>query len=115
MGNWNLVYYSTLSGREPVQEFIDKLQEKTKAKVYNTFELLSEFGNLLGMPHAKKVIGTPLWELRILGESSTRFFYIAKTGQTFIILHGFSKKTQKIPQKEIKTALERLKESQNKH
>ncbi len=112
MTKWKIEYFLTASGRTPVKEVIDGLSEKTQAKVYNTFELLSEFGPKLRMPHVKKVIGTPLWELRILGDQSLRFFYIAKIEQRFLILHGFVKKDQKTPKKEIKTALERLKNYQ---
>lgn len=83
MVRWKIDYYSTSSGREPVQELIDSFQEKTKTRVYNSFELLAEFGPFLRMPHAKKITGTPLWELRILGEASLRFFYLAKVAQSF--------------------------------
>lgn len=114
MVRWKIDYYSTSSGREPVQEFIDDLQEKTKTRVYNTFELLAEFGPLLRMPHAKKVTGTPLWELRILGGASLRFFYIAKVAQSFLILHGFTKRKQKTPKKEIEVALSRFREYKNR-
>lgn len=110
MTRWKIDYFKTSAGREPVQEFIDDLQEKTRTRVYHTIELLAEFGPILKMPHAKKVIGTPLWELRVLGEASLRFFYVAKIGQSFLILHGFTKRRQKTPKKEIKTALERLRE-----
>ena len=109
MTRWKIEYYSTSSGRIPVQKFIESLSNKPRAKVYNTLELLAEFGTKLGLPHAKKVTNTPLWELRVLGEASLRFFYIAKIGRTFLLLHGFAKKSQKIPKKEIKVALERLK------
>ena len=107
---WKIDYYLTPSGRAPVKEFIDGLGKKPKARVFNTLELLTEFGTNLGLPHAKKVTGTPLWELRILGEKSLRFFYVAKVGQAFLLLHGFTKKAQRIPKKEINTALNRLKD-----
>ena len=81
MSRWKINYYETSFGRTPVQEFIDRLAEKSQAKVYNTLELLAEFGPRLRLPHTKKVINTPLWELRILGEKSLRFFYIAKFGK----------------------------------
>ncbi|MBI2611327.1 type II toxin-antitoxin system RelE/ParE family toxin [Candidatus Gottesmanbacteria bacterium] len=110
MDRWKIEYYSTSSGSEPIQEFIDNLEETIKSHVYNTFELLAEFGPFLRMPHTKKIIGTPLWELRILGQSSLRFFYIAIVQKSFLILHGFKKKTQKTPKKEIDIALKRLKE-----
>lgn len=108
--NWKIDYYKTLSGAEPIYDFIEKLPLKTKAKIYNTFELLTEFSTHLQPPHAKKLTGTPLWELRILGENSIRIFYLAMTGKTFLVLHGFIKKTQKTPRQEIVTALKRLRE-----
>lgn len=100
--SWKICYYPG------VYEFIEKLPEKYQAKVCNTLELLKEFGPRLGLPHAKKITDTPLWELRVLGEKSLRFFYIAKEDKSFLLLHGFNKKSQKIPKKEIKTALRRL-------
>jgi len=109
MDRWTIDYFETASNKSPVKDFIDKLPVKSQTKAYNTLELLAEFGLTLGLPHAKKISGTPLWELRILGEKSSRFFYIAKTGRSFLLLHGFTKKSQKTPLKEIKTALARLK------
>jgi len=110
VARWKIDYYKTPSGREPVQELIENLPEIPRSRVYNTIELLAEFGPILKMPHVKKVTGTPLWELRILGEASIRFFYVAKIGQSFLLLHGFTKRKQKTPRKEIKTALDRLRE-----
>ncbi len=110
MPKWKIDYYDIPSGRKPVEEFIKNLPEKPRSRVYYTLELLEELGINLGLPHAKKVAGTPLWELRILGENSLRFFYVAKIGRAFLLLHGFSKKKQKTPKKEIKIALERLRE-----
>ncbi len=107
---WKIEYYKTPSGKEVIQEFIDCLEPKTKGKIYNTFELLVEFGPQLRIPHTKKLVSTPLWELRVLGEGSTRFFYISQVQHTFIILHGFTKKKQKTPKKEIEIALNRLRQ-----
>lgn len=115
MARWRIEYYSTPSGRIPVQEFIEQLADKPKAKTYYALELLAEFGIKLSLPHAKKVTGVPLWELRILGGKPLRFFYIAKAGQAFLLLHGFVKKKQKAPKKEIKIALERLEDYRKRH
>lgn len=112
MNSWKIEYYTTLSGRSPVKEFIDNLAKKSETRFYNALELLSEFGPRLGLPHVRKITRTPLWELRVLGEQSLRFFYVAKVGQAILLLHGFVKKEQKTPQKEIKTAIERLKNYQ---
>jgi phage-related protein len=73
-------------------------------------DLLEEFGIKVGPPKVEKVRGTELWELRILGKDNIRIFYVTKTGQSFLLLHGFIKKKQKTGTREIKTALERLKD-----
>ena len=112
---WKIDYYKTSSGKIPVKKLIDNLSIKSQTKIYNTLELLAEFGLQLKLPHAKKVTNTPLWELRVLGEKSLRFFYIARLGKSFLLLHGFVKKSQKAPKKEVKTALKRLKDYGNRN
>lgn len=113
--SWKIYYYKTSSGKIPVKKLIDNLPLKSQTKVFNTLELLAEFGPRLGSPHAKKVTNTSLWELRILGEKSLRFFYVAKVGKSFLLLHGFIKKRQKTPKKEIKTALKRLSDYESRN
>lgn len=112
--NWNIIYYESSSGNIPVYDFIESLSPIAKSKVSNTFDLLTEYGVKLGPPHVKKVVGTDLWELRILGGDSIRIFYIATSVKVFLLLHGFFKKSQKAPKKELKIALARLKEYKSK-
>ena len=108
--NWKILLYRTLQGNSPVKEFINSLELKAQVKVYDALNLLRDFGIRLSLPHVKKVTGTELWELRILGADSIRVLYIAVTGKTFLILHGFKKKKDKTPPKEIMIAEERLTE-----
>ena len=105
---WKILLYQTLQGDSPVKEFIDRLEQRAQAKVYDAMNLLKNFGVRIGTPHVKKLSGTELWELRILGADSIRVLYIAITGRTFLILHSFKKKKDKTPPKEIRTAEERL-------
>ena len=107
---WKIKYYETPTGSSPVFDFINTLAPKAQAKVANTFELLKEFGLAIGRSHTKKIARTPIWELRILGQDNLRIFYIVETGKTFLLLHGFAKKTQKTPKREIQTAIKRLEE-----
>lgn len=111
---WKVEFYKTTNQKSPVEEFILTLQADTQNKIVDVLTLLKEFGISLGFPHVKKVVGTSLWELRILGVNNIRFFYIAKTGKTFLLLHGFQKKKQKADKKEIDLALKRLVEYQLK-
>lgn len=109
---WNIKIYETPAGDKPVEEFITSLPETAQTKIARTFDYLQEFGPSLGAPRLKKLIGTDLWELRILGSDSIRMFYVTQTHKTFLILHGFKKKTQKTPRREITRAQNRLAEFQ---
>lgn len=105
---WSIIFYKTLQGDTPINDFILSLEIKAQSKIKDSIKLLQEFGIRLGPPHIKKLTGTELWELRILGSDSIRIFYIAVAGKNFLLLHGFKKKKNKTPPKEIRTAEDRL-------
>lgn len=112
---WSIDYYIPSSGGlSPLVSFIEGLSEKAQAKLSNTFSLLKDFGTQVREPHAIKLTRTPLWELRILGKDNIRLFYIISKKETFLLLHGFIKKKQKTPRKEIGIALKRLKDYQER-
>ncbi|MHA1658559.1 MAG: type II toxin-antitoxin system RelE/ParE family toxin [Promethearchaeota archaeon] len=50
-----------------------------------------------------------LFELRIRGKQEVRIFYTFHKSQ-IILFHGFVKKSQKIPKKEIRVAFQKLKQ-----
>ena|SRR3989344_3423816 len=105
---WRIEYYQTARGDVPVKEFIDRLSPEGKVKLTGVIESLKEFGVMLGMPHVKKITGNELWELRTSGKYASRVLYVLRTGRTFVLLHGFLKKTNETPEKEIKQGLKRL-------
>lgn len=105
---WGIIYYETSQGDSPVFEFIHNLDPKSKSKVIGVMDLLKELGTLISPPHSKKVTGTPLWELRILGSDNIRIFYVAVVNRRFLLLHAFLKKKQKTDTREINTAINRL-------
>lgn len=113
-GGWRIKLYETQSGEKPVEQFIKSLDEKTQLKISRNLDLLEEFGLKGAYPDVKKVAGTSLWELRILGRDSIRIFYVTVTGKIFLLLHGFRKKSQKTPPKEILIAQRRLNEYQGR-
>ena len=104
-----VVYYETRGNRIPVKEFINSLDKKTRAKILKIFNYIKYSGIGSVLPYIKKLKGTPLWEIRILGKTNVRIFYILAKRNTILILHGYVKKTEKTPKKEINTALNRLK------
>lgn len=105
---WRIIYHKTQQGASPVYAFINSLDAKVKSKIIDTIDLLEEFGIRLGLPHAKKLTGTPLWELRVIGSGNIRIFYVAIVNKTFLLLHGFQKKKQKTDRREIRIAVHRL-------
>lgn len=82
---WKILLYKTPQGETPVNKFILSLELKAQSKVYSSIKLLRTFGVSVGSPHIKKLTGTELWELRILGSDSIRILYIAITGKTFLL------------------------------
>ena len=71
---------------------------------------MTEFGPDIGMPHTR-AMGDGLFEVRAKAvEGIGRAFYCTMVGKRIVILHGFIKKTDKTPAKELRIARERLKE-----
>ncbi len=91
---------------EAIEVFLTKLEKPTIAKVLHTVDLLERFGNQLGMPHSKN-IGHKLFELRIRGQQEIRLVYTF-SGNRAVILHGFVKKSQRMPKKELIIARQKL-------
>lgn len=72
--------------------------------------LVEEHGADLRLPHSR-AMGDGLFELRCKGaEGIGRALYCTVIGREIVILHSFIKKTQKTPDRELKTARKRLKE-----
>ena len=90
-----------------VDIFISSLEEVAYGKALRSIELLKLFGSELLFPHSKKITNN-LFELRVRGKQEIRIFYTFNKNKA-ILLHGFIKKTQKIPRKEINIALMKLK------
>ena len=98
---WKILFYEDHRGKSPVLDFINSLNAKDRAKVSNAFRLLEEFGVKLKMPHARHIQGK-LWELR---PGANRLFYFIYIDDQIILLHGYRKRSQKAPEREIATAL----------
>lgn len=70
-------------------------------------------GSNLGLPYTRP-FGDGLFEIRAKGrEGIGRAFFCTLAGRRVVILHGFIKKSEQAPVKELKTARQRLKEVQN--
>jgi len=110
--SWVIEYYKTTSGNSPVKEFIDSLSPESKAKYIFIADLLEAYGIGVKEPYVKPLTGKrKLFEIRIKDKNNIhRILYFAVTGRKFVVLHGFTKKTEKTPAKEIEIAVSRMEE-----
>lgn len=104
---WKIIYYISASGENPVSDFLDTLQRQTQSKVIRIFHNIEEYCLQSVIPHLKKLSGTPFWEIRVLGQDSIRVIYVVAVEYQILVLHGFIKKTQKTPLKELEIARKR--------
>lgn len=105
---YNIILFEK-NNKCPVADFLDKLIEKISSKIHRNIELLEKYGTYIGEPFVKH-IEKDIWELRTdFSNIRTRIFFIVN-GETIILLHGFIKKTNKAPKKEIEIAKNRMKE-----
>lgn len=105
---WKVEYYVNRRGESPVKEFLAAQDERTQQKVVDSINILIESGPFLKPPYMKK-LDRNLYELRIKSVVAVRVFYSPITG-VYYLLHAFVKKTQKTPEREMKIALDRIKE-----
>lgn len=91
----------------PIEDFLDKCAAKQQVKILRLVQHLKEFGLTSAVPNTKKLKGTPLWELRILGRDNIRILFASTGKHRITILHIFFKKKQKTPRREIDIALKR--------
>lgn len=105
-----LQYYISPSGNNPVSDFLSNLSEMQQRKLIRVFKHLEEFGVKGPRKNVKKLSGTPLWEIRILGNDNIRVIYAVIFMGQVLLLHGFIKKQQKTPSKELDISLKRYRE-----
>lgn len=108
--HWKVTFFRSESENEPVAEFFDSLSIADRAKVTRSIKRLAENGILLKEPFSKQIKGK-IRELRIqCKDKPVRVLYFTFTERTFVLLHGFIKKSQKTPRKEVNLAVKRMNE-----
>lgn len=106
-GEWSIVFYIEEDGESPVRDFLESLEAKTQARFLWSIEQLRVRNVQAREPLVRHLEGK-LWELR--EESRTNIFrllYFFFSGRRIVFLHGFQKKTQKTPRRELETAQKR--------
>jgi phage-related protein len=99
-----VIFYRTIDGKCPVQEFLDSLSGKVAQKIVWVLRLLEDLDKVPSS-YFKKLIGTEeIWECRIqFGSNAYRIFGFFMDNSV-VLTHGFVKKSQRTPVQEIERA-----------
>ncbi|HAV14879.1 MAG TPA: hypothetical protein DCX25_00940 [Candidatus Pacebacteria bacterium] len=108
MPEYEILYYISEHKRNVIKEFLESLSLKQKEKVFRVFTHIQEYGLRKEIHQLKKITKTSLWELRILGKDNIRLLCVSLQNKRVLILHGFLKKSQKLPLHECNVAQKRL-------
>jgi len=102
--NRTVIFYRTVDGKCPVQEFIDSLPGKVAQKIVWVLKLLEDL-EIVPSSYFKKIVGTEeIWECRIQFGSNTYRIFCFFIDNSVILTHGFIKKSQRTPTYEIERA-----------
>ena len=97
-------FYEDQTGRVPVREFLGSLDIKMRQKMLRSIQALQEMGVALRMPLSES-LDDGIFELRAkVGTNISRVMYFFVIGNKAVLTHGFIKKTQKTPPREIERA-----------
>lgn len=105
----SVVFFRTASETEPVREWLQSLSREDRRTIGEDLRTL-EWGWPIGMPTCRP-LEKGLWEVRsnlTYGRIGRLIFYIADS--KMVILHGFVKKSQKTPRRDIELAINRRKD-----
>lgn len=101
-----IIFYTDINGNVPVKEFLDSLDVKMRTKMLRSIMALQDLGHNLRMPLSES-LDDGILELRAkVGSDITRVLYFFIVGDRAVLTHGFVKKKQKTPAREIKRAKE---------
>lgn len=100
-------FYQDEDGSKPVAEFlrgIDRSNGRLAARMKEELRQLQD-RRYHGLPHTKPIGGRPgLFELRVRGHDDARFLFFFGPEREIVVVHGFVKKSQSIPQAELDVA-----------
>lgn len=106
----SVYFYSTPSGNEPVKEWLKSLPREDMRRIGYDIKTV-QYGYPIGMPLTRVLKNAKgLEEIRCnISNGIARVIFYVKNNQ-IVLLHGFIKKSQGTPQKELDIAIKRYKD-----
>jgi len=99
------------NGKCPVEDYLESLTNKQVEKVFFVLDLDESF-DIVPRKFFKKLDSTDdIWEIRVqYANNIFRLFGFFDGNDLVVLNHAFTKKTQRVPKKEIKIAEQRKKD-----
>ena len=107
---FTIEWFENESGKSKARAFYESLSSKDRVKVLSLFERMGDIGKIydkIKFRHERD-------EIYAFKPQPHRFLSCFCKGQRIIVLTGFTKKSKKIPAKELKRAQDYFKEFQKK-
>ncbi len=104
----NIYYHKSSTGREVVRDYIGALDAETQDVIYALLRKFRDDSRFRQAPYSKKIY-KDIFEIRIKIKDHFRILYAFAEKNSVILLHIFKKKTNKISQKDLELAINRLK------
>ena len=104
-----ILYYRTVSGREPVREYISSLPEVDRVAIAGDMELLRDYG-IRRSPVVTRKLKQKLWEIKTGMRHQQRIFYCLAIGENIILLHACKKQKEGSQPGDVDLAFKRMKE-----
>jgi phage-related protein len=101
-----VVFYRTEAGNEPVRQWLKGLKREDRKAIGQDIKT-AQYGWPLGMPLIRK-LEPGLWEVRSRITQGIARVLFTVADDVMVLLHGFVKRSQKIPQGELRVARQRL-------
>ena len=106
-----VVFFRTDRGNDPVRDWLESLGERSEMIIDTDITVVAEnWPSVLGTSLVKKLQGEEsLWEIRSRISSEKRIARVLFTVEAgeIILLHGFIKKSQRTPRKDLRIARRR--------
>ncbi len=107
---WAVVFYETARGNRPTELWLAQQDTKVQARFARIFDLLEEHGTGVHEPYVAH-LRDKLWEARLEHQRvQYRLLYFPAPHWLFVMLHGFVKKTQRTPSREMDVPEQRMRD-----
>ena len=114
--DFTVEFWETEAGICPVHEFLDALRASNPEDFAAVLAGLAKLRNRqYHREPLSKSLGHGLFELRHVGKLNTRVLWFFARGRRVVVAHGVRNKGQRLPARDIRIALERMRDWQRRN